>query len=153
MFNDLLKFFSLFLVHRTNPDFLQVATQYDKVYTAAGIPLVFKGPDRFVICSSVPKKGCFLAEKPDSHKPDCLKIFWSSLQIAAKSRYFEKWGVYIWKRTSRGELPSCNKTAISGETILLCSKWNGLNFLHTGYTLLIDMHGFLWITPIKANGS
>lgn len=56
MLNDLLKFFSLFLLHEMNPNFLQVATQHDKIYTAAGIPLVFKAPDRLVSCSSVPKR-------------------------------------------------------------------------------------------------
>lgn len=54
--NDLLIFFSLFLLHETNPNFLQVATQHNKIYTAVGIPLVFKAPDRLVSCSSVPKK-------------------------------------------------------------------------------------------------
>lgn len=55
MLNDLLKFFNLFLVHEMNPNFLQVASQHDKVYTAAGIPLVFKAPDKLISCSSVPK--------------------------------------------------------------------------------------------------
>lgn len=55
MLNDLLKFFNLFLVHEMNPNFLRVASQHDKVYTAAGIPLVFKAPDKLISCSSVPK--------------------------------------------------------------------------------------------------